>query len=42
MEVDDVLQDWTWREPFDLIHIRQLMGSFTDEEWEKVYKNCYE
>lgn len=42
MEVDDVLQDWTWREPFDLIHIRQLMGSFTDEEWEKVYKNCYD
>ena len=42
MEVDDLLQDWTWREPFDLIHIRQMMGSFTDKEWEKVYKNCYE
>lgn len=42
MEVDDVLQDWTWRESFDLIHIRQMMGSFTDKEWEKVYKHCYE
>ncbi|KAJ5100051.1 hypothetical protein N7532_007052 [Penicillium argentinense] len=42
MEVDDVLQEWTWRDPFDLIHLRQMMGSFTPEEWGKFYKQCYE
>lgn len=42
LEVDDALQDWTWREPFDLIHMRIMIGSFTEAEWDRVYKQCYE
>ena len=42
LEVDDVLQEWTWREPFDLIHLRNLDCAFTTEETNKVYKQCYE
>ncbi|KAJ5605182.1 hypothetical protein N7510_010336 [Penicillium lagena] len=42
LEVDDVLQEWTWRTPFDLIHLRQMIASFTPEEWTKVYKQCYD
>ena len=41
MEVDDILQKWTWRDPFDLIHLRHMLGSFTPEEWDIVYKQCY-
>ncbi|KAJ5981956.1 hypothetical protein N7451_012056 [Penicillium sp. IBT 35674x] len=26
-EVDDVLREWTWREPFDYIHIRLMYGA---------------
>lgn len=42
LEVDDVLEEWTWRQKFDLIHMRLLLGAFTPEEWGKVYKKCYE
>lgn len=42
LEVDDVLQEWTWREPFDLIHMRIMIGSFDPTEWNRVYKQCYE
>ncbi|KAJ6071209.1 hypothetical protein N7499_009223 [Penicillium canescens] len=42
MEVDDILQEWTWRDPFDLIHLRHMLGSFTPEEWDIVYKHCYD
>lgn len=42
LEVDDVLQEWTWREPFDLIHMRIMIGSFDPAEWDRVYKQCYE
>lgn len=42
LEVDDVLQEWTWREPFDLIHMRIMIGSFDPGEWDRVYKQCYE
>ncbi|KXG51842.1 uncharacterized protein PGRI_092350 [Penicillium griseofulvum] len=41
MEVDDVLQHWTWRQPFDLIHMRQLIGAFTPEEWDALFSQCY-
>ncbi|KAJ5355683.1 hypothetical protein N7517_010292 [Penicillium concentricum] len=41
MEVDDVLQEWTWRQPFDLIHMRQLIGAFTPEEWDGLFSQCY-
>ncbi|KAJ5677600.1 uncharacterized protein N7477_003233 [Penicillium maclennaniae] len=42
LEVDNVLSDWTWREPFDLIHMRILIGSFDPAEWDRVYKTCYD
>ncbi|KAF3386801.1 Secondary metabolism regulator LAE1 [Penicillium rolfsii] len=41
-EVDDIQKEWTWREPFDLIHIRQLLGSFTPEGWTALYQQCFE
>lgn len=42
LEVDDVLQQWTWRDKFDLIHLRHGIGAFTSEEWENLYKQCYD
>ncbi|KAK2796194.1 hypothetical protein FQN52_000172 [Onygenales sp. PD_12] len=42
LEVDDVLQEWTWREEFDVIHMRHLFGSFNEKEWASLYKQCYE
>lgn len=41
-EVDDVLREWTWREPFDLIHLRILLGAFDDAGWDTLYRRCYE
>ncbi|KAJ5099898.1 hypothetical protein N7532_006899 [Penicillium argentinense] len=41
-EVDDLLQEWTWNEPFDYIFIRHLIGSFDKEGWETLYRQCYE
>ncbi|CAG7956921.1 unnamed protein product [Penicillium salamii] len=41
-EVDDILQDWTWKEPFDFIHLRLLLGAFTPEGWDELYKKCYD
>lgn len=40
-EVDDVLREWTWREPFDYIHLRILLGAFDDAGWSLVYERCY-
>lgn len=42
LEVDDVLEDWTWRDKFDLIHIRHGLGAFTPAEWDRLYSQCYE
>ncbi|KAJ5215109.1 hypothetical protein N7468_010788 [Penicillium chermesinum] len=42
LEVDDILEEWTWREKFDLIHMRSLLGSFDPAEWTKVYQQCYD
>lgn len=42
LEVDDVLREWTWREPFDFIHLRIMLGAFTEKEWDIVYQKCYE
>jgi hypothetical protein len=41
LEVDDVLQSWTWQEPFDLVHLRILEGSFTPEEQKRLYAEIY-
>ncbi|KAJ5217820.1 uncharacterized protein N7469_011445 [Penicillium citrinum] len=40
-EVDDVLREWTWRDPFDLVHIRLMYGAFDSKEWDQVYKQAY-
>jgi hypothetical protein len=42
LEVDNILDEWTWREQFDLIHMRIMIGSFDPKEWDQVYKTCYE
>ncbi|KAJ5334539.1 hypothetical protein N7452_006942 [Penicillium brevicompactum] len=41
IEVDNVLEEWTWREKFDLIHMRNMLGSFDPSEWDRVYQQCY-
>ncbi|KXG51517.1 uncharacterized protein PGRI_089100 [Penicillium griseofulvum] len=42
LEVDDILRDWTWRDPFDFIHMRLMLGAFTGDEWDQLYKQCYD
>lgn len=42
LQVDDVLQDWTFRQHFDLIHMRLMLGAFTDNEWRDVYRKAYD
>lgn len=42
LEVDDVLQPWTWARKFDLIHLRHGIGGFTSEEWDTLLKQCYD
>lgn len=42
LEVDDVQQEWTWHDKFDLIHMRIMIGSFDEREWERLYKQCYD
>lgn len=42
LEVQDVLQEWTWNYQFDLVHMRLLLGAFTDAEWDQVYRTVYE
>ncbi|KAJ5107355.1 hypothetical protein N7456_004030 [Penicillium angulare] len=42
LEVDDVLQEWTWSQPFDLIHLRIMEASFTPEELDRLYQQCYQ
>lgn len=42
LEVDNIAEEWTWNEPQDLIHMRIMIGSFSDAEWKRVYKQCYE
>ncbi|KAJ6112317.1 hypothetical protein N7523_008378 [Penicillium sp. IBT 18751x] len=41
-EVDDILKEWTWREPFDFIHMRMMYGAFDGEGWNQVYKRAYD
>ncbi|KFY05779.1 hypothetical protein V491_09025, partial [Pseudogymnoascus sp. VKM F-3775] len=41
-EVDDITQEWTWRNKFDLIHLRLLLGAFKQEEWAQLYRRCYD
>ena len=41
LQVDDVLEDWNWRHQFDLIHMRLMLGAFTDSDWANVYAKCF-
>ncbi|KAJ5439018.1 uncharacterized protein N7458_010016 [Penicillium daleae] len=41
-ELDDLLQEWTWSEPFDFIYLRHMLGSFDEEGWNTLYKRCYD
>lgn len=42
-EVDDILKPWMFPEngSFGLIHMRYMLGSFSDEQWRLVYKQAY-
>jgi SAM-dependent methyltransferase len=42
LEVDDASKPWTFSKPFDLIHLRLLLGAFTDEGWATLYRQAYE
>ena len=35
-ELDNAEHEWTYNEPFDFIHIRELGGAFSD--WSKIYQ----
>ncbi|KAJ5638713.1 hypothetical protein N7528_001103 [Penicillium herquei] len=41
-EVDNALEEWTWNEQFDLVHMRILIGSFDPKEWDQIYKQIYD
>ncbi|KAF3011295.1 hypothetical protein E8E15_002626 [Penicillium rubens] len=41
-EVDDVLREWTWRDPFDFIHLRLMYGAFNSDGWAQLYKQAYD
>lgn len=38
-EVDDAEEEWTFGQSFDLIHMRNLSGSF--KRWEAIYEECF-
>lgn len=40
-EVDDVLKPWMFQNQFDLIHMRDMHGSFTEKQWTGVYNQAY-
>lgn len=42
LEVEDVNDEWTWKKSFDLIHMRLMLGAFTDSEWTNLYEKCYQ
>lgn len=39
-ELDDVENEWTYREPFDLVHVRFMAGSLMD--WPKLVQQAYQ
>ena len=38
-ELDDARLDWTYSTPFDFIHIRGMVGAFSD--WRHIYSNAH-
>lgn len=41
LEVDDIMKPWTWSNKWDLIHIRNLVGAFSEDEFRRVYKQAF-
>lgn len=41
LEVDDVTKPWTWRHQFDFVHLRWMLGSFSRQDWRKLYAEIY-
>ncbi|KAL2060076.1 hypothetical protein VTL71DRAFT_9898 [Oculimacula yallundae] len=41
-QVDNATLEWTWSKQFDLIHLRLLLGAFTPEERDRVYREAYD
>lgn len=39
-QLDDAREEWTYHEPFDLIHLRGLSGAFDD--WTAIYRQAFE
>ncbi|KAL5051217.1 hypothetical protein BDW71DRAFT_194268 [Aspergillus fruticulosus] len=38
-QLDDARDEWTYHEPFDLIHLRGLAGAFSD--WPAIYRQAF-
>lgn len=38
-QLDGAEEEWTYTEPFDLIHLRAMSGSFSD--WDYIYKEAF-
>lgn len=40
--VDDICEEWTWSNKWNLIYLRNLAGCFTDQQWTDLYAQAYE
>lgn len=40
-EVDDVAKDWAWNKKFDLVHLRLLIGAFSQEDMAALYRKAW-
>ncbi|KAI9877266.1 MAG: hypothetical protein M1830_004375 [Pleopsidium flavum] len=38
-QIDDATEEWTFTQPFDFIHLRNLSGAFSD--WGSIYMEAY-
>ena len=41
LEVDDAAKPWTFTQKFDLIHLRWMLGSFSEAGWSEFYEQAY-
>jgi SAM-dependent methyltransferase len=39
-QLDDAEDEWTYRDPFDLVHLRGLSGAFRD--WSAIYRQAFQ
>lgn len=42
LEVDNAALPWTFSKKFDFVHLRLMIGNFSDADWDVVYKQAYE